>query len=126
MLLILSKVPEEMRLTVARNIEKNEWNIGKVLCTFKLELEARKRDVTHSRNLVLPGHLKIKCTVRENCPIRHQHCFLEKLVHLYHTLVTVRSSLDQRPAPCSSPYSDSKEKGEMFLMPEIRSYYKIV
>ena len=33
-----------MRLTVARNIQKNEWNIGKVLCTFKLELEARERE----------------------------------------------------------------------------------
>ena len=41
--LILSKLPEEMRLVVARNLEKDEWNIDKLLCKFKLELEARER-----------------------------------------------------------------------------------
>ena len=41
--LIVSKLPEEMRLIVARNLEKNEWNIDKLLCKFKLELEARER-----------------------------------------------------------------------------------
>ena len=48
--LILSKIPEEMRLIVARNIEKNEWNIDKLLCTFKLELEARERCNTLSES----------------------------------------------------------------------------
>jgi hypothetical protein len=32
-----------MRLIVARNLEKNEWNIDKLLCKFKLELGARER-----------------------------------------------------------------------------------
>ena len=41
--LIVSKLPEEMRLIVARNLGKNEWNIDKLLCKFKLELEARER-----------------------------------------------------------------------------------
>ena len=41
--LIVSKLPEEMRLIVARNLDKNEWNIDKLLCKFKLELEARER-----------------------------------------------------------------------------------
>ena len=41
--LIVSKLPEEMRLIVARNLEKNEWNLDKLLCKFKLELEARER-----------------------------------------------------------------------------------
>ena len=48
--LILSKISEEMRLIVARNIEKNEWNIDKLLCTFKLELEARERCNTLSES----------------------------------------------------------------------------
>ena len=41
--LIVSKLPEEMRLIVAWNLEKNEWNIDKLLCKFKLELKARER-----------------------------------------------------------------------------------
>ena len=41
--LIVSKIPEEMRLIVARNLEKNEWNIDPLLCKFKSELEARER-----------------------------------------------------------------------------------
>ncbi len=41
--LIVSKLPEEMRLIVARNLDKNKWNIDKLLCKFKLELEARER-----------------------------------------------------------------------------------
>ena len=97
--LILSKIPEEIRLIVARNIEKNEWNIDKLLCTFKLELEARERDVAHSQNLVLLSHLKIECAIRGNCPIRHRHCFLGKLLHLYHTVVIVRSNIHQHPVP---------------------------
>ena len=48
--LILSKISEEMRLIVARNIEKIEWNIDKLLCTFKLELEARERCNTLSES----------------------------------------------------------------------------
>jgi hypothetical protein len=44
--LIVGKLPDEMRLNVARNLEKNEWNIDKLLCKFKLELEARKRCIT--------------------------------------------------------------------------------
>ena len=41
--LIVSKLPEDMRLIVSRNLVKNEWKIDKLLCMFKLELEARER-----------------------------------------------------------------------------------
>ncbi len=41
--LIVSKLPKEMRLIVACNLDKNEWNIDKLLCKFKLTLEARER-----------------------------------------------------------------------------------
>ncbi len=44
--LIVSKLPEEMHLIVAGNLDKNEWNIDKLLCKFKLELEARERCTT--------------------------------------------------------------------------------
>ncbi len=68
--LIVSKLPEEMRLIVARNLDKNEWNIDKLLCKFKLELELPERDAIQSQNVVHPSHLKIKEDATEgNCPI---------------------------------------------------------
>ena len=102
--LILSKIPEEMRLIVARNIEKNEWNIDKLLCLSMFQCLSnwnlkQERDVTHSQNLVLLSHWRIECTIRGNCPIRHRHCFLGKLLHLYHTVVIVRSNIHQHPVP---------------------------
>ena len=59
-----------MRLIVARNLDKNEWNIDKLLCKFKLELELPERDAIQSQNVVHPSQLKIKEDATEgDCPI---------------------------------------------------------
>ena len=96
--LILSKIPEEMRLIVARKIEKMNGTLTNCYVHSNWNLK-QERDVTHSQNLVLLSHLKIECAIRGNCPIRHRHCFLGKLLHLYHTVVIVRSNIHQHPVP---------------------------
>ena len=40
---ILSRIPEELRLLMSRKIDKNSWNVNEVLSQLKIELEARER-----------------------------------------------------------------------------------
>ena len=87
-----------MRLIVARNIEKNEWNIDKLLCTFKLELEARERCNTLSESSS-PKPFENRVRHKGKLPYSSSTLFSGKALHLYHTVVIVRSNIHQLPVP---------------------------
>ena len=40
---ILSRIPEQLRLLMSRKFDKNSWNVNEVLSQLKIEVDARKR-----------------------------------------------------------------------------------
>ena len=48
--IIMSKMPSEIRLEIARKAKKDVWNIDELLDTIKFEIEAREASETTKSN----------------------------------------------------------------------------
>jgi hypothetical protein len=126
--LIVSKLPEEMRLIVAQNLEKNEWNIDKLLCKFKLELEARERCNTIPESSSPKPFENRSGRYRGKLPYSSSTLFSGKGP----SSVPYCSYCSKQHTSASCPVVTDvaarrvilRKKREMFLMPEIWSYYK--
>ena len=88
--LLLVSFPEEMHLIVAHNLDKNEWNIDKLLCKFKLELEARERCSTIPESSPPKPPENKGGRNRGRLPLfLSKPCWRGRVPHLCHTVVIV-------------------------------------
>ena len=51
--IIMSKLPQELRLIISKEIKGNEWQLDTIMRVLESELEARERAVLHDEFLLL-------------------------------------------------------------------------
>ena len=75
--ILMSRLPQEFKLILTRNVPKEKWSLDSLLLAFKEELEARENCVQLNVSTTAPK--KAKATTKGQFPVTAQALVAEQL-----------------------------------------------